>query len=195
MIMTGLFLFSCKNRDKQQLAILPAKQAHVDRDTIYVLADTINNKPVGKGFYLSKTGILYQLKRTAYGQDNDSVWSAILFLDSTLVTDDYYHRGQLKDFLDVPTYVTIPSTTFSKDKRFVYFSRATSDGAIRFLFINADPGSFEPLGGNWSRDRRNVYYESSIVEGAVRSGFRVFGVRSDSATDGKHIYVSGDRID
>lgn len=194
-LMGSLLIFSCRNQNKKQLSNPPNQHERVVRDTIYLISDTINNIPVGKGFYLSKTGILYELKRTAFGQDNDTVWSAILFLDSTLVTDDYTHRRQLKDFLDVATYVTIPGTSFSKDKRFVYYSRATSDGAIRFLVMDADPGSFEPLGGKWARDRKNVYNESTVVKGAVRSSFRVFGERSDSATDGKHIYVSGERID
>ncbi len=165
------------------------------RDSVINKIDTLQYRPVGHGFYINANGDLFESKRTAKFPDDkdDSLWLSILYLDSTIVVDDYERPESLKKYIDLNSYSDDSFSVYSKDKKHVYYYRGTSDGGVRFLIKKADPRTFQELKGNWGKDASYVFYEGTIVEDADPSGFYVYENSHDTASDGKSIFVNGIR--
>ncbi len=139
------------------------------RDTVYFRADTIKNKPVGKGFYKNDAGDIFVLKRSAFGEDSAGVWSAGMFLDDEIKDSAWDNPGKLREYIDIETYTEDSLSAYAMDKKYVYWFRSSSDGEIRFLVHGADPATFtvSKTNADSARDKRYIYYEGSRV-GKVR---------------------------
>jgi hypothetical protein len=140
------------------------------KDTIYFNADTIKNRPVGKGFYQNDAGDIFELKRSGFGEDYAGAWSAFIFLDDELKDSSWDNPGKLREYIDVETYTEDSMGAYSKDKKHVYWIRSTSDGPVRLVLHGIDAKTFVVSKTNpdsaW--DYRYFYYEGVKV-GKVNS--------------------------
>jgi hypothetical protein len=190
----AILLYSCdqkKEDNKQQSSQIDTSKNI--RERIIDHADTIINKPIGKGFYKNAKGDIFELKRSGAGEDSLG-WFRIQFLDSTIKDGDWDKPGQLKKYIDIDTYNEDSISFYSKDKGHVYWERSTSDGPVRFVVWEADPKTFYGLKDYWAKDKNHVFYRGSIVKYADPKTIKIFGQYNDSAMDKKYIYAQGEMI-
>lgn len=134
------------------------------------------------------------MRTTALGDMVEGTWARTIFLDSTIVINDYENRESLRNFIDIDSYKSFPDGYYSKDKNYVFYTWNNSDGGVRFLIKNADPRTFSVIKYRWAKDNRRVFYENKVVEGANPKTIIVFGDYGDSAKDEHYLYVNGEVV-
>jgi hypothetical protein len=112
-------------------------------------------------FYINSEGTLFEKKFEAI--DNLEMERPEYF-DSTLFFPDYPVRVPLNKILDIESYKELEGSNYSKDKNNVYFSRATSDGAQRFIVKDANPVTFIVKGEREGRDDKYMFSDDKILK-------------------------------
>ena len=191
-----LVITSCKSRgDKPQATVTranPADSNRIPQSRPSNQIDALKYKPLKFGFYKTSSGDIFELKRF---NDEDSAGSyQVTELDSTLVVGEYSNRKPIKNYLDIDSYTEDSNSNFSKDKSFVYYVRAQSDGDVRFVVEAADPKTFRGIKDGWGKDKNHVFYNAEVVPSADVKSFQVYTHSSDSARDKNHIYYCGEMI-
>jgi len=189
-----LLLVSCNSNNKTE------KNISTPKDSIGSLQDRTINKidttfyvPIRNGFYKTSKGNIYELK-TSKGDDSLGLYT-LYYLDSTIIVHgEYSNRKPLKEFIDISSYTEDTISDFSKDKNYVYYTRAQSDGHVRFIVEKANPKTFVGIKGHWGKDDRHIFYEAEIVKNADVKSFQVYKNSDDTARDKNHIYSSGEVI-
>jgi hypothetical protein len=154
--------------------------------------DTTQYKIHKSGFYLSKKNDIFQLNTLTY-EDSTDYWTTHYWLDSLMFYGEYPNKKPLREIIDLTTFTTDTLSNFEKDKHYVYFVRATSDGVCRYIVPNADTKSFQGIIDRWGKDNTYIFYETKIVKKADLKSFHVL-TDVDSAQDKKYIYYRGERI-
>jgi len=144
------------------------------------------------GFYLSKSGDVFQKNMLAWDDEN-GVWARHHWLDSLMDGSDP-NTKTLKEVIDLNTYNSDGMSFFATDKNHVYFVWTISDGTFRFIVEKADPKTFAGIKERWGKDRKRVFYGTDIVRQADVNSFRVFDENPDSASDKNHIYLFGNIV-
>ncbi|MBL0337253.1 MAG: DKNYY domain-containing protein [Chitinophagaceae bacterium] len=172
--------------------LISKKQVADSAGTIYEF-DTTKYTRHKSGFYMSGAGDIFQLNRVAY-DDSTGFWSDHYWLDSLMFYGEYPNQRPLKGIIDLESFVSDTVSRFEKDKKYVYYARATSDGVYRFIVDKADPKTFQSLGDRYGKDKSAVFYESKIVKDADLKTFKVL-YDQDSAKDKRHKYYLGDIVE
>lgn len=170
---------------------LPVKKVADSVGIIYEF-DTTKYIRHKSGFYLSKAQDIFQLNSLAY-DDSTGFWSRHYWLDSLMFYGEYPNKKPLKNIIDLETFTSDTLSRFEKDKRYVYYARATSDGVYRFIVDKADPNTFKSIGEKYGKDKSNIYYKSEIVKYADLKTFQVLN-NQDSAKDKRHVYYLGEKV-
>jgi hypothetical protein len=189
-LLTGLLNVNC---GQDSTTNLTSKKEVSDSIGIIYEFDTTKYVRHKSGFYLSNTGDVFQLNSVAY-DDSTGLWSRHYWLDSLLFYGEYPNKRPLKGIIDLESFVSDTTSRFEKDKKYVYYARATSDGVYRFVVDNADPKTFQSIGEKYGKDKSNIYYGSEIVKSADLRTFKVLNDQ-DSAKDKKHLYYLGDKVE
>ncbi len=168
------------------------KQVTASIGTIYEF-DTTKYIRHKSGFYLSRAGDIFQFNHVAY-DDSAGFWSDHYWLDSLMFYGEYPNQRPLKGIIDLESFVSDTASRFEKDKKYVYYTWATSDGARRFIVDKADPRTFQSISDRYGKDKSNIYYGSEIVKNADLKTFKVLNDQ-DSAKDKRHLYHLGDKIE
>ena len=157
--------------------------------------DTARYKPIAYTFYGNKAGDIFELKY--YVWEDSTGFYDVAFLDSLIFIGEYPNTKPLKDVIDLASFeIDTITDFFSKDKRHVYFTYGTSDGAIRKVITNADVKTFCGVGARWGKDKNHVFYGTEIVPGVDLASFQVSqsDVTHDTAFDKRHIYYLGEIV-
>jgi hypothetical protein len=184
-----ILISSCREKSSVSLT---SKTRNMDSiEKIYEFDTTLYSKHKS-GFYLSKNLDVYRLNSVAY-DDSTGFWSRHYWLDSLMFYGEYPNKKPLKDIIDLETFSIDSLSRFDKDKRHVYYSRATSDGIYSFIVDRADPKTFVSISQKYGKDKSNVFYGAEIVRGADIKSFQVLSDQ-DSAKDKNHLYYLGEKI-
>jgi hypothetical protein len=190
---TLLTVFLNVNCGQKPTTNLTSKKQITDSiGTIYEF-DTTKYFRHKSGFYLSRTGDIFQFNRVAY-DDSTGFWSDHYWLDSLMFYGEYPNKKPFKRIIDLESFVSDTSSRFEKDKKNVYYARATSDGVYRFIVDKADPATFQSIGDKYGKDKSNIYYGSEIVKNADLKTFKVLNDQ-DSAKDKRYLYYLGDKVE
>lgn len=191
-----IFGLSCKSQEQKNLPLqagdsLDFMAMNFKHTGVNYHFDTTLYFKHKSGFYLSKSGEIFQLNRVvlddSIGFSSDHFW-----LDSLMFYGEYPNQRRLRNIVNLETFVTDTLSRFEKDKNNVYYAWGTTDGVQRFIVESADPKTFVALGQYYGKDKSNVFYGSEIVKNADLKTFHVFG---DSAKDKNHTYYSGEKAD
>ena len=183
-------VISCKQNKPTSLQINKIKK---DSTGIIYEFDTTKFIKHKSGFYLSKNKDVFQLNDVTY-PDSTGFWSTHYWLDSLMFYGEYPDRKTLKETIDLETFYKDTLSRFEKDKKHVYYARATSDGISRFIVYHADPKTFKSISEKYGKDKSNVFYLSELVNNADLKSFQVIGGH-DSAKDNKHIFYQGKKVE
>lgn len=112
--------------------------------------------PVKYNFYVDQEGNIYEKKFPSEEEKS--------YFDSTLFFPEYPQRVPLKEVVDIDSYEEFKRSPFSKDKKNVYFMRATPDEYERYIVKGANSNTFTPLDYLWGKDDRNLFLENEIIE-------------------------------
>lgn len=178
-------------REPSTTLAAPTKKSTVPVGVIYEF-DSTQYVRHRSGFYISKAKDIFQINRVAY-DDSAGNWSEHYWLDSLIFYGKYPNKKPLKSIIDLETFVADRVSRFDKDKRHVYYTRASSDGVYRFIVDKADPATFKSIGEKYGIDKARVYFESQVVKHADLATFRVLNIQ-DSARDIKHVYYLGEKV-
>ncbi len=154
--------------------------------------DRTKYKKHKSGFYLSEKNDVFQLNELQY-KDSDGEVKMHFWIDSLLFYPHYPYKRQLKEFIDLNTFISDTLGNFEKDKNNVYFYKSSSDGVMRFIVKKADPKTFNTIIDRWGKDKSTIYYETDVVKKADLKTFIVLKDK-DSARDKNYRYYRGKRI-
>lgn len=97
-------------------------------------------------FYADSIGTLFEKK---FGAIDNIEMEPPTWYDSTLFYPEWPSTKPLDSFIDIDSYEIIENSGYSKDGKYVYYFRATSDGGQRHVVNGADPLTFKLLDYCW----------------------------------------------
>lgn len=130
--------------------------------------DSLRFTRVKDDFYQSSSGQVFERKLVmARPQDSACHCQFLVVYDSLISMSDNGESMEkpLKDVIDIASFTSLDSSSYSKDNRHVFYFYGNSDGGNRSFVNGADPSTFRRLGDyRWGIDKAHVFYETAMIK-------------------------------
>jgi hypothetical protein len=151
-------------------------------------------------FYRGKDGKLYERKLAVDKLENDTSYCYFASYDPYL--NGYDSLPTLLDsVIDIDSYTDCDSSSYSKDKKHVYYYFSNTDGGIRYVLEDASPTRFVSLHDyRWGTDGEHLYCGGGKVKGINMKKYQALlfpdkeDVFLDYVKDDRHVFYETDSI-
>lgn len=166
--------------------------------------DSCDYQYIKADFYSKNNGHIYQ-RKTAF---DGGCCEFKIFYDSTL---GYWESKQeLKNVIDLDSYVYVDSSGYTKDKKHVYWMTINSDGGRLNIIEDADSKTFRRIAVpsadklsfdyRWGIDKKSVYFKGNRLEGLSVKNFQFLrldtsDMRPDYIKDNKFVFYEYNKIE
>ncbi len=126
--------------------------------------DSADYKLVKGNLYIGKDGAFYDQKTEVY-QDSCYCYSVFYYKYIDKQYDDSIVQIPLNSIIDINSYVSFDSSSYSKDKYKCYYYFDNSDGGFRSIIDKADPATFVAVKNNKydAEDKNHKYKRGNAI--------------------------------
>lgn len=162
--------------------------------------DSANYRYLKAEFYRGKDGKLYEKKIAIDKMDQDTGYCYFAYYESCWNCEDSIPTP-LDSIIDIQTFVNLTGSSYSRDKKHVYYFQETSDGGVRYFADGANPNTFRVLHDyRWGIDDKHIFHKGGVVSGINMDTYKLFPPTDkedcflEYVRDDKHVFYETDSI-